>query len=106
MKMLFCASVLALAALTAAAPAQELDTRHYIYIEASGSVSLPAEYATIGATANSKAPTPDAAVDLNNETMERVMAALQQGRCPALRHRDAAVRLRDGLHKAFDCQHL
>lgn len=78
MKMLFCASVFALAALTAVAPAQELDTRHYIYIEASGSVSLPAEYATIGATANSKAPTPDAAVDLNNETMERVMAALQQ----------------------------
>src|SRR6218665_3878952 len=77
MKQIYCALVLALASTTTAVTAQELDTRHYIYIEAGGSVSLPAEYASISATANSKGATPDVAVDANNKTMDALMAALQ-----------------------------
>lgn len=71
------ALVLSLTLLPACALAQELDTRHYVYVEAGGSVSMPAEYATIGATANSKGATPDVAVDANNKTMDALMAALQ-----------------------------
>jgi uncharacterized protein YggE len=77
MKRFYCMMVFALAPMTTAVSAQELDTRHYIYIEATGSVSLPAEYASISATATSKGATPDVAIDANNRTMDTLMAALQ-----------------------------
>jgi uncharacterized protein len=57
---------------------QELDTRHYIYIEDSATASLPAEYATIAATAFSKGPTPEAAVEANNKTMGGLVALLDK----------------------------
>ena len=74
-----CAAALLVVAMCVPAVAQELDTRHYIYVEATGTVSLPAEYASVSATARTKGATPDAAVDSNNQTMNKLLAALQDG---------------------------
>lgn len=72
------AAALLIAALCVPAAAQELDTRHYVYVEASGTVTLPAEYARVSATATTKGATPDVVVDANNATMNKLLAALQQ----------------------------
>lgn len=77
MKMLFCASVLALAALTAAAPAQELDTRHYIYIEASSDVRAKADTAIVTVEISEKEKTGEDAIASANSKTATLLASIR-----------------------------
>jgi uncharacterized protein len=78
MKMLLRASVLALAAMTAVAPAQELDTRHYIYIEASSDVRARADTATVTVEISEKEKTAEEAIGSANGKTATLLASIRK----------------------------
>lgn len=77
MKQFYSALVLALAPMTTCAVAAEIDTRHYIYIEAAASVEAKADTAVISMSISEKAEMSDAAIALTVERSAKVMAALE-----------------------------
>jgi uncharacterized protein YggE len=78
MKRFYCALVLALAAMTTCAVAEEttLDARHYIYIEAKGTVTAPADHASILIDVGKKDKTPELAVDASIDAINALLKAL------------------------------
>lgn len=78
MKQFYCTLVLALAPMTTAVSAQQIDTRHYIYIEASASVQAKADTTTVPIYISAKADTNQAAIDEAIEQSNALMAAIAE----------------------------
>lgn len=80
MKLFRSALVLALALLPSCAFAQEtaVDARHYIYIEAKGTVTAPADHASIVIDVGKKDKTPQLAVDASIDAINELLNALTE----------------------------
>jgi uncharacterized protein YggE len=78
MKQFYCALVLALAPMTTYASAEEttLDARHYIYVEAKGTVTAPADHASILIDVGKKDQTPELAVDASIKAINDLLKSL------------------------------
>jgi len=74
------ALVLALALLPTCVLAQEtaVDSRHYIYIEAKGTVTAPADHASIVIDVGKKGKTPELAVDASIAAINDLLKALTE----------------------------
>lgn len=77
MKRFYCTLVLALAPMTTAVSAQQIDTRHFIYVEARASVEAKADTVAISMSISEKDATTEAAIARTVEKSDQVMAALQ-----------------------------
>jgi hypothetical protein len=78
MKQFYCALVLALAATMTCAQAQDVDKRHYIYIEASAEVTVRADTATVSVEISEKEPTSSGAIDAANSKTAILLASIKK----------------------------
>jgi uncharacterized protein YggE len=78
MKQFYCALVLALATMTTWAQAQDVDRRHYIYIEASAEVTARADTATVSVQISEKQETSSEAIEAANGKTGLLLASLKK----------------------------